>query len=85
VKIGGPEFYSLSPKKEETFSSINIEGFSVIITVKFSWAVCRFGRVPLKMSSNVPLVLWKATLIERACGSKERKDGTGAPDFEVRE
>ena len=57
----------------------------MIITVKFSWAVCRFGRVPRKMRSNVQLVLWKATLIDRACGSKERKDGRAAPDRVVRE
>ena len=57
----------------------------MIITVKFSWAVCKFGRVPLKMSSNVPLELWKATLIEKACGSKERKDGRGPPDSVMRE
>jgi hypothetical protein len=55
-----------------------------MITVKVSWAVCWFGRVPRKMSSNVPIVLWKATLIENACGSKDRKDGRIEPDSVVR-
>jgi hypothetical protein len=36
------------------------------------------------MRSNLPIELWKATLIEKASGSKDRKDGIAVPDSVVR-